>query len=65
MRYQPKDKRNLMKAALGQINSNTVITNVKVVNVITGEILKADVYIYDGFISHVEYNQPGKLSAVD
>ena len=34
MRYQPKDKRNLMKAALGQINSNTVITNVKVVNVI-------------------------------
>ena len=65
MRYQPKDKKNLMKAALGQINSDSVITNVNLVNVITGEIYKADVYMYDGFISHVEYQTPGKISAVN
>ena len=60
MKYQPKDKKLLLKAALGLVQSDLAITNVKLVNVITGEIYPADVYVYDGFISHVEYKECGK-----
>ena len=38
MKYQPKDKKLLLKAALGLVQSDLAITNVKLVNVITGEI---------------------------
>ncbi|MDD6466591.1 MAG: adenine deaminase [Erysipelotrichaceae bacterium] len=60
MKLQPKNKKMLLQAALGTIPSDMVLTNGKVVNVFTGEVLNADVYIYDGFISHVEYDQVGK-----
>lgn len=61
MKIEPKNRRNLLKAALGQIESDLVVTNVSVVNVFTGEIYPADVYVYDGFIAHVERETPGKL----
>ncbi|MEG1805185.1 MAG: adenine deaminase C-terminal domain-containing protein [Clostridia bacterium] len=48
IKLQPKDKRALLKCALG------------LVNVLTGEIYPADVYIYDGFIAHVETEVVGK-----
>ena len=54
MKIKARNKMNLMKASLGTIDSDLVITNVQLVNVITGEIYPAHVYIYDGFISHVE-----------
>lgn len=56
MRLLPKDKKALLKAALGQIPADLAIVNAKVFNVFTGEILPAIVYVYDGFIAHVEYD---------
>ena len=58
MKLMPKDMKKLLKAALGEIECDFVLTNGKVVNVFTGEILDAAVYVYDGFIAHVEYNEP-------
>ena len=55
MKIQPKNKRNLLKAALGEIPSDLCIQNVKLVNVITGEIYPANVFVYEGMFAHVEY----------
>lgn len=55
MKIQPKDKKALLKAALGVIPNDTVVKNVQLVNVITGEIYPANVFLYDGMIAHVEY----------
>ena len=60
MKIQPRDKRALLRAALGEIKSDLAIKNVQLVNVITGEIYPASVYVYDGFIAHVEYKEPGR-----
>lgn len=38
MKIQPRDKRALLRAALGEIKSDLAIKNVQLVNVITGEI---------------------------
>lgn len=57
MKIQPKDKRALLKAALGEIKCDLAITNVQLVNVITGEIYPASVFVYDGMIAHVEYKE--------
>ena len=59
MKIQPKNKKQLLKAALGEIPCDLVITNVQLVNVITGEIYPADIFVYDGFIAHVEYQNVG------
>ncbi len=55
MKIKTKDRKKLLKAALGMINSDTVIKNANLVNVITGEIYLAHVYILDNMISHVEW----------
>lgn len=54
MKYFPKDKKSLMMAALGKIPSDLAIINAQLVNVFTGEIYKANVFVYDGFIAHIE-----------
>lgn len=54
MRIQPKDRQKLVDAAAGRIPCDLVIRNAQVVNVFTGEIYKADVGIYGGFIAHVQ-----------
>lgn len=59
MKLQPKNKKNLLKAALGKIDSDLVVANVQLVNVFTGEIYPADVYVYEGFVAHVETNNTG------
>ncbi len=53
------NKEVLLAAARGDINADLVITNAQVINVITGEIYCADVFVKDGFIVHVEHQQPG------
>ncbi|MBR2991653.1 MAG: adenine deaminase [Solobacterium sp.] len=58
MNLFPKDIKSLLQASLGEIPSDTVITNVKVVNVFTGEILPANVFIKDGYFSHIQYKDP-------
>ena len=50
MKLQPKDKKQLLKAALGEIPSDLLIKHVQLVNVITGEIYPANVFVYDGMI---------------
>lgn len=55
MKLQPRNKKQLLKAALGEIPSDLLIKNVQLVNVITGEIYPANVFVYDGMIAHVEY----------
>lgn len=55
MKLQPKNKKQLLKAALGVIPSDLVIKNIQLVNVITGEIYPANVFVYEGMIAHVEY----------
>ena len=56
MELQYKDKKRLLKAALGEIPADLCVKNVRLVNVFTGEILPADVYVCDGFVCHVEYD---------
>lgn len=63
MKIQAKNKSELMKASLGLIDSDLVITNIQLVNVITGEIYPAHVYVYDGMISHVETKNFEELKA--
>ena len=58
MKLFPKDIRTLLKASLGEIPSDTVITDVRVVNVFTGEILPANVFIKDGYFAHIQYEHP-------
>lgn len=55
MKIQPNNKKQLLKAALGVIPSDLLVKNVQLVNVITGEIYPANVFVYDGMIAHVEY----------
>ncbi len=61
LKLEPKDLRGLLQAALGEKEADTVFTNAQVVNVFSGEILPADVYVYEGFICHVEYAHPGQI----
>lgn len=51
MKIQPRDKRALLRAALGEIKSDLAIKNVQLVNVITGEIYPASVYVYDASLA--------------
>ena len=54
MRILPKSKRELIEASIGKRECDLIITNCKMVNVLTGEIYEAEVGVYDGFIAHVE-----------
>lgn len=63
LKILPKDTKALLEAALGRRTCDLVITNGRIVNVFTGEILPGDIYIYDGFIAHVEYAHPGTIDA--
>lgn len=54
MKIQPKNKRNLLAAALGKINCDLAVVNTKYVNLFTGEIYPANVFVHEGFVVHVE-----------
>lgn len=55
MKIKPKNRKSLIEAALGKRPCSLVIRNAQVVNVFTGEIIKGNVGIYDGFIAHIQY----------
>ena len=46
MKIQPKDKRALMAAALGRIDCDLAIKNTRYVNLFTGEVYPATVYVH-------------------
>lgn len=50
-----KDKKQLIRAALNLSENDTVISNVKIVNVLSGEIMAGNVYIKGAYISFVDY----------
>ena len=54
MKYFPKDKKGLMMVALGKQPADLAIVNANLVNTFTGEVYKANVFVYDGFVAHVE-----------
>ena len=54
MKIQPKNKKKLLDVALGRIPADFCIKNVQLVNVFTGEVYPAHVYLCDRFIAHVE-----------
>lgn len=54
IKLEPRNKKELLKAALGIIKSDLAIVNCRLVNVFTGEIYPAVVYVKDGYIAHVE-----------
>jgi len=60
MKIQPSDKRELLKAAMGKIPCDLAVTNVRYVNVFTGEIYPATVFVHQGFVVHVEDKEPAK-----
>lgn len=60
MKIQPSDKRELLKAAMGKIPCDLAVTNVRYVNVFTGEVYPATVYVHQGFVIHVEEREPAK-----
>lgn len=56
-KLKPKNKKELLKAAMGKIPADLALKNCQLVNVFTGEIYPAVVYVKDGFIAHVEMNE--------
>ena len=65
-KLKPKNKKELLKAAMGKIPADLALYNCKMVNVFTGEIYPAVVYVKDGFIAHVEMNDlDGPYNAVE
>ena len=60
MKIQPSDKRELLKAAMGKVPCDLAVTNVRYVNVFTGEIYPATVFVHQGFVVHVEDKEPAK-----
>lgn len=54
LKLEPKNKKELLKAALGEIDADLAVANCRLVNVFTGEIYPAVVYVKEGFIAHVE-----------
>lgn len=54
MKIQPKDKRALLAAALGKTGCDLAVKNAQYVNLFTGEIYPATVFVHQGFVVHVE-----------
>lgn len=54
MKLYPKDRRALLEAAMGRRPCDLAVENVRFVNVFTGEIYPAVVYVLDGFVAYVE-----------
>ena len=49
------NRKELNKAALGLVECDLAIKNAQLLNVFTGEVYPATVFVYDGAIAHVEY----------
>lgn len=58
-----KNVKDLIDAAMGRIENDLVFINCKILNVFTKEFLPGNVYVYQKWISHVEYNLEAPLMA--
>ena len=57
MIIQSKNRQALIDAAMGRRENDLIIFNAKIFNGYTGEILKGEIWISDGFITHVEVHE--------
>lgn len=57
IKLEAKNKKELLKTALGLVDADLAVVNCQLVNVFTGEIYPAVVYVKDGYIAHVETEQ--------
>jgi adenine deaminase len=48
------NRRVLIDAAMGRIDHDLILFNANILNVYTGEILHGEIWIHEGFITHVE-----------
>ena len=55
MRLKQVSKLELLQAARGEVPCDLAITNTKIFNVFTGEILAGTIYIYQDSIAHIDY----------
>lgn len=55
MRVVPNDLAALQRAAMGTQKSDFAIEQIQYLNVFSGEIYPAVVYVYDGFVCHVDH----------
>lgn len=60
---KPENLAQLVNAAMGKIENDLVFVNCKVLNVFTKEFLPANVYVYDKWISHVEYDVKNSITS--
>lgn len=54
MRFEPKNLKALLDAAMDKIPCDLAVTNAQYVNLFTGEIYPASVYVHDGFVVFVD-----------
>lgn len=65
MKLHPQDRAALLSAALGRARCDLAVTNARFVNVFTGEIYPAAVFVRDGFVAHVEPGEHPDVSLAD
>ena len=51
------NRKGLIDVAMGRVDADLVLHHAKILNVYSGEILKGEVWIKDGFIAHVHYHE--------
>lgn len=56
-RIATPDRRELLKAALGEIKADLAVKNTQYLNLFTGEEYPATIFIHNGFVVHVEAEQ--------
>lgn len=56
MRIEASNRKKLLQTAMGTVPADVALVNARLVNVITGEIYPANVFISDEMIAHVEVN---------
>lgn len=65
IKLEPKDYQKLLQAASGTIPADLLLKNGRIINVFTGEILPGNIYISQGFIVHVEYENVDSYDPAD
>lgn len=61
--FQPKDMKSFLQVALGSKQADLAIVNGKIVNVFTGNIDTGVIYISQGYIAHIEYDDLTNINA--
>lgn len=61
-KLQPKSWKSLIDCAMGKTSADLAIANARILNVFTGEILPGTVYVKDGYVAHVDYDDTKQVA---